>query len=54
MMRVSDVDNVVLVGGATRMPQVRQILEHMFTPEKINDDLNPDVTVALGAANIND
>ena len=54
MMRIADVDDVVLVGGATRMPQIRRMLENMFSPERLNFDLNPDVTIAYGAANIED
>ncbi len=45
----SDVDEVVLVGGSTRMPLVRRLVEELFgrTP---HCELNPDEVVALGAA----
>jgi molecular chaperone HscA len=46
---VSDVDAVVLVGGATRMPQVRRALTGLFGRAPFTD-LNPDEVVALGAA----
>lgn len=54
MMKITDVDHVVLVGGATRMPQIRSMLEEIFTAEKINAELDPDVAVAYGAANVED
>ena len=46
---VSNMDEVVLVGGSTRVPLVRQRVEELFgrTP---HSDLNPDEVVALGAA----
>jgi molecular chaperone HscA len=45
----SDVDGVVLVGGATRMPQIRRAVAELFgQPPLVN--LNPDEVVALGAA----
>jgi Fe-S protein assembly chaperone HscA len=44
-----DVDAVVLVGGATRMPLVRATVEDLFG-KKPYADLNPDEVVALGAA----
>jgi Fe-S protein assembly chaperone HscA len=46
---VSNIDEVVLVGGSTRVPLVRQRVEGLFgrTP---HSDLNPDEVVALGAA----
>jgi Fe-S protein assembly chaperone HscA len=44
-----DVDEVVLVGGSTRIPLVRRVVEELFgrTP---HSELNPDEVVALGAA----
>jgi molecular chaperone HscA len=45
----ADIDGVVLVGGATRMPQVRRAVAELFgQPPLLN--LNPDEVVALGAA----
>ncbi|MCY7371653.1 MAG: Fe-S protein assembly chaperone HscA [Polaromonas sp.] len=44
-----DVSGIVLVGGATRMPQVRQAVTHFFGREPLTN-LNPDEVVALGAA----
>lgn len=44
-----DIDEVVLVGGATRMPAVKSLVQEIFH-KKPYDSLNPDETVALGAA----
>jgi molecular chaperone HscA len=45
----SDIDGVVLVGGSTRMPQVRKAVASFFGLEPLVN-LNPDEVVALGAA----
>jgi len=45
----SDIDEVVLVGGSTRMPLVRQRVRGLFGQQP-HCDLNPDEVVALGAA----
>lgn len=45
----SGIDGVVLVGGSTRMPQVRKAVGSFFGQEPLTD-LNPDEVVALGAA----
>jgi len=45
-----DIDQVVLVGGSTRIPKVQDLLAAKFTRGKINKDINPDEVVALGAA----
>jgi Fe-S protein assembly chaperone HscA len=44
-----DIDEVVLVGGSTRMPAVKALVQEIFH-KKPYDSLNPDETVALGAA----
>jgi len=46
---VREIDEAVLVGGSTRIPLVRQLVEEMFQ-RKPHADLNPDEVVALGAA----
>ena len=43
------IDEVVLVGGSTRIPKVRALVEELFQ-RKPHTDLNPDEVVALGAA----
>jgi molecular chaperone DnaK len=48
-LQPKDIDEVVLVGGSTRIPLVRRLVEELFgrTP---HSELNPDEVVALGAA----
>jgi len=48
-LSVSDVKGVVMVGGATRMPQVQHAVGGFFKQEPLNN-LDPDKVVALGAA----
>jgi molecular chaperone DnaK len=43
------IDEVVLVGGSTRIPRVRQLVKELFQREP-HSELNPDEVVALGAA----
>jgi len=45
----SEIDNIILVGGATRINGVRNLLYRLFGEEKIKDNLNPDEAVANGA-----
>lgn len=46
----SDVDEIVLVGGSTRIPKVREIVENFFNGKKANTGINPDEAIAQGAA----
>jgi molecular chaperone DnaK len=48
-MSASDIDNVILVGGQTRMPKVQEVVKNIFGKEP-RKDLNPDEAVAVGAA----
>ena len=48
-LQPGDVDEVVLVGGSTRVPLVRRRVEELFG-RRPHSDLNPDEVVALGAA----
>jgi len=48
-LKPSEMDEVVLVGGATRTPLIRRTV-HEFFDRKPNTELNPDEVVALGAA----
>ncbi|NWG31682.1 MAG: Fe-S protein assembly chaperone HscA [Rhodocyclaceae bacterium] len=48
-LSVDDVKGVVMVGGATRMPQIQKAVEDFFGCEPLNN-LDPDKVVALGAA----
>ena len=48
-LKVSDVDDVILVGGQTRMPKVQKAVAEFFNREP-RKDVNPDEAVAAGAA----
>jgi heat shock protein 5 len=48
-MSKSDIDEVVLVGGSTRIPKVQQLLSNFFNGKELNQDINPDEAVAYGA-----
>lgn len=48
-LKVSEIDDVILVGGQTRMPKVQQEVHDFFGKEP-RRDVNPDEAVALGAA----
>ncbi len=48
-LKPEQIDEVVLVGGSTRIPKVRALVKEMFRHEP-HTDLNPDEVVALGAA----
>ena len=48
-LKPEDVDEVVLVGGSTRIPQVQQIVKDLFKKEP-HKGVNPDEVVAVGAA----
>ena len=45
-----DVDEVVLVGGSTRIPKIRQMLSDFFGGKQLCSSINPDEAVAVGAA----
>lgn len=47
--KVSDIDEIVLVGGSTRMPKIQEIVEKFFG-KKPSKGVNPDEVVAVGAA----
>jgi len=44
------VDEVVLVGGSTRIPRVQQLLSDFFDGKRLSQEINPDEAVAYGAA----
>jgi molecular chaperone HscA len=48
-LETKDIDEVVMVGGSTRTPMVKEAVSNFFG-RKVHDDLNPDEVVALGAA----
>jgi len=48
-IRASDIDEVILVGGSTRIPRVQEIVKDLFGKEA-HKGVNPDEVVAIGAA----
>ena len=48
-LKASDIDDVILVGGQTRMPKVQEVVKDFFGKEP-RRDVNPDEAVAIGAA----
>jgi L1 cell adhesion molecule like protein len=46
----SQIDEVILVGGSTRIPKVQQMLSDFFNGKTLNRSINPDEAVAYGAA----
>merc|ERR1719281_2179790 len=49
-LKKGDVDEIVLVGGSTRIPKVQQLLKDFFNGKEPNKGINPDEAVAFGAA----
>ena len=48
-LKVSEIDEIILVGGSTRIPKVQEEVEKLFG-KKANRSVNPDEVVAIGAA----
>ena len=49
-VELSKIDEVVLVGGSTRIPRVQQIVKDLFNGKEPHKGVNPDEVVAIGAA----
>ncbi|KAI1632684.1 78 KDA glucose-regulated protein-like protein precursor [Biscogniauxia mediterranea] len=49
-MKKDEIDDIVLVGGSTRIPKVQELLEEFFGGKKASKGINPDEAVAFGAA----
>jgi len=49
-LQASKIDEVVLVGGSTRIPKVQQMVKDLFAGKEPNKSVNPDEVVAIGAA----
>ena len=47
---IKDVDEVVLVGGSTRIPKIQALVKEYFKGKEPNRGINPDEAVAYGAA----
>ena len=53
-LREDEIDEVVMVGGTTRMPQIRELVRRELKKERLNTHIDPDLTVAYGAASVID
>ncbi|HEV8336028.1 MAG TPA: molecular chaperone DnaK [Candidatus Polarisedimenticolia bacterium] len=49
-LKPENIDEVVLVGGSTRIPKIQEIVKAFFRKEELNKEVNPDEVVAIGAA----
>jgi len=49
-LKKSEIDEIVLVGGSTRIPKVQQLIKDFFNGKEPNRGINPDEAVAYGAA----
>ena len=49
-LQKSDISDIVLVGGSTRIPKIQSMLRDFFDGKQIKQDINPDEAVACGAA----
>ena len=49
-LKKTELDEVVLVGGSTRIPKVQELLKEFFEGKEPNKGVNPDEAVAFGAA----
>lgn len=46
----NQIDEIIMVGGSTRVPRIRQLVTDYFGGKKLNDSVHPDEAVAVGAA----
>ncbi|CBK20665.2 uncharacterized protein [Blastocystis hominis] len=49
-LKKKEIDEIVLVGGSTRIPKVQELLKDYFNGKELNRGINPDEAVAYGAA----
>ncbi len=49
-LKPEQIDEVVLVGGSTRIPKIQELVKKFFRKEELNKEVNPDEVVAVGAA----
>ena len=49
-MTQSQIDEVILVGGSSRIPKIQSMLQEFFNGKELNKEFNPDEAVAYGAA----
>lgn len=49
-MKKTEIDEIVLVGGSTRIPKIRQLVKEFFNGKEPNTGINPDEAICYGAA----
>jgi molecular chaperone DnaK len=49
-LKAENIDEVVLVGGSTRIPKIQDLVKTFFKKQELNKEVNPDEVVAVGAA----
>eukprot|EP00299_Pterocystis_sp_00344_P015644 c7824_g1_i3.p1 GENE.c7824_g1_i3~~c7824_g1_i3.p1 ORF type:complete len:546 (+),score=152.70 c7824_g1_i3:38-1675(+) len=49
-LTVNDIDEVIFAGGSTRIPKIREIVSNFFGGKEPNKGVNPDESIAMGAA----
>ena len=47
---ISDIDEIIMVGGQTRMPAIQNAVKELFGGKELNQSINPDEVVSTGAA----
>ena len=45
-----DIEDIILIGGSTRIPRIRKLLQDLFPAQLLNKSINPDEAVAYGAS----
>jgi len=53
-LQADDIQEIVMVGGSTRMPQIRKLVSETLSNAELNTHIDPDITVAYGAASVVD
>ena len=48
-MDKGDINEIVLVGGSTRIPKIQKLIQDFFNGKELNKSINPDEAVAYGA-----
>ena len=49
-LKKSDISEIVMVGGSTRIPKVQELVKDFFDGKELNRGINPDEAIAYGAA----
>ena len=47
---ISEIEEIIFVGGSTRIPKIKEMIKNYYFDVKINDSINPEETIAYGAA----